>query len=130
MVDDFSASNVNASTCMPEHFAMAGLDETVGMLRTFASATLDDRTVRVFQLSGQHLQGRLHPEYSVEQARDVTLMTTDLASAYRQLASSPAHARFSVIAVPGAGDREVDFYELAALPFGAVESVAAFLRVS
>ena len=56
--------------------------------------------------------------------------TIDLKSAYRQLPLSEGALNKAFIAVKDSATNEVNFFRLLCLPFGAVASVHAFIRVN
>ena len=50
----------------------------------------------------------------------------DLASAYKQLARTPAHASLAIVAVWNPRDKRTEYYKQVSLPFGASASVLGF----
>ena len=77
-----------------EKLTLGGLDEVVAIGRTWISAVGDDRSVSLLGPSGEALQGLLHSEWTVLQARKLLGRTADLRDAYKQLAPRPAHQVF------------------------------------
>ena len=91
-IDDYSRGFVNSAFGNFEELDLGGLDEVVALAVTFLSAVSEDRQVKISLPSGKVLERTLHESVSVQQARDLTGRTLDLASAYRQLALSEAAA--------------------------------------
>lgn len=132
LIDDFSASSVNATVTCTEKVSLPGVDEPVGMARAYQSAVRPDRVVSLQLPNKEWLVGHLHADLSIDSARDVLVRTADLRNAYKQAARLPAHSAFSIVAVtpPQGLDDRARFFRLVALPFGASASVAAFLRLA
>eukprot|EP00971_Amphidinium_carterae_P222179 4409996-Amphidinium_carterae.1 len=105
MIDDFSISLVNSTVGTYEKVSLDTTDATLGMAKLWRREVSSDGIVPL-------LHGKCY----------------DLKSAYRQIAISPADARYSVIAAWYKG--AVRYFRLLALPFGARGSVSGFLRVS
>ena len=66
----------------------------------------------------------------LEKVRDLNRRTYDLVSAYKQFGVCPSDVETLRIAVKVPGEREFRLYKVLALRFGAVASVAAFLRIA
>eukprot|EP00435_Cladocopium_sp_Y103_P032674 s1002_g8.t1 len=103
LIDDFSASGVNATVQVESACKLHTLDVAAAMC------------FELLQLAGKHpWVGK----------------TLDLSAAYRQLGVSPGSRWVSYIAVSDPATRKPKVFAMKALPFGASRSVYGFLRVA
>ena len=105
LIDDYSASNVNACVTTVESPSLHTTDVISAVLamwfKSYESAAM---------------------EASLE------IRTFDLSSAYRQIALSSGGRSYGFIAVHHPGSGETKFFQALVLPFGAIRSVHSFLR--
>ena len=121
-VDDFSEAGVNCAFESTETVAPADLDFIAAGLRAHMAATLD-----LFEMSGVKATLEQRPKRHADFANQKILCRLwDLEKAYRQLASAPKHRSLAVIAVWSPKAKKLEYYKLAALPFGASASVLGF----
>jgi hypothetical protein len=105
LIDDFSINGVNATYGLREKLRVQSIDELCSYIAFMMDATLKPSELK--------LTGR----------------TFDLKHAYRQLGVDSYHHELLKIAVKKPGGT-YELFKVGALPFGAVGSVTAFLRVS
>ena len=105
LIDDYSASNVNAC------------------VSTFESPTLHTTDV-ISAILALWFQGC--EKHGCDSA--LVIRTFDLSSAYRQIALSKTGRDFGFIAVYCPASRQVCYFQALVLPFGAIRSVRSFLR--
>jgi len=126
-IDDFSEFGVNDTSSTKESVDVGGVDDIVGLAKAWIEAVDPvTRAVRVELSSGRALRGELHPEWSLEEVRDLRGRSVDLEKAFKQIARSPAHGALSIIAVWNPEAKHVEFFETFVLPFGARNSVFGF----
>ena len=103
-IDDFTVSSINLTVGLKEKLQVETIDELMAIGK------------RCMQMFGRNaaLCGR----------------TFDLRKAYRQLGVSEDSLRFSWIGVWNPLEQRVFIFQMRSLPFGAVASVSAFLRMS
>lgn len=106
-IDDFSGSLVNA-TC--------SVSESPFIHTIYISCAMLDRWMR----------NLCHQERSVS----IVGRSFDLKAAYRQLYIKPCHRKHSYISVFNPSTSGVEIYRGVALPFGSIQSVYNFLRLS
>ena len=109
---------------------LGGVDEIAAILRTFLEAIKSDGSVVIHLSDGSVLRGRLPPGVSPAMAKRLPGKCIDLKSAYRQMARSPEHAVFSIIAVFNPDLGQTVFFELLAMAFGSCAAVYAFNAVA
>ena len=103
LIDDFSASGVNATVQVDSNAKLHTLDVVAALCMELL---------------------RLAPQ------QEWVGKTVDLSAAYRQLAVSPLSRWVSYIAVFDPSSKTAKIYSMRALPFGASRSVYGFLRVA
>eukprot|EP00971_Amphidinium_carterae_P321511 6390812-Amphidinium_carterae.2 len=111
LIDDFSASMVNAATTVVEKLSLEGVDQLLASIKLWVS--------RAESLG----------VWSKEDATHLCGKCFDLSAAYRQLAVHPDDHKVAIIAVPTMSE-DVSFHVMHALPFGATSSVYSFNRAS
>ena len=104
MIDDFSLGGLNSTCGLPERLEVEPVDSVLAM---------------AVQAMGED-----------PGSRSIVGRTYDLVSAYKQFGVCPSDVETLRIAVKVPGEREFRLYKVLALPFGAVASVAAFLRIA
>ena len=104
MIDDFSLGGLNSTCGLPERLEVEPVDSVLAM---------------AVQAMGED-----------PGSRSIVGRTYDLVSAYKQFGVCPSDVETLRIAVKVPGKREFRLYKVLALPFGAVASVAAFLRIA
>eukprot|EP00971_Amphidinium_carterae_P225337 4469354-Amphidinium_carterae.1 len=125
VIDDFSASYVNATVHVTEKLKLESVDEFLGMAKVWMQQVINQSAS--WQADGVD---DVSDRWTVDMASDLLARTFDLKSAYRQLPVSEDSKRFSVIVV---WDPEAEcprYFQLHALPFGSVSSVYSFNRLS
>ena len=105
LIDDYSASNINA--CV---------------------STVESPTLHTTDIIGAILALWFKGCQQANRASSLTIRTFDLSSAYRQIALSESGREFGFIAVYHPTSGEVCFFQALVLPFGAIRSVHSFLR--
>lgn len=70
-IDDMSESKVNSAYGSSYRLDLPGVDGISILARTFAGATLDDRSVRLRLSDGSFLEGTLHESLTVKEAREL-----------------------------------------------------------
>ena len=105
LIDDYSASNVNACVTTVESPSLHTTDVISALLAMWFKCC-----------EGTALDASLE------------IRTFDLSSAYRQIALSSSGRDYGFIAVHHPGSGETKFFQALVLPFGAVRSVHSFLR--
>ena len=128
-IDDFSEHGVNAAFGSGMRANMKSLDTVAAVAKAHLEAVGEDRRFWLRDSLGNEWLGDLHADWTLEQWRSLRGRVADLKSAYKQLASHPAHRAASVVAVqrPGGG---VAFFKAYSLMFGTTAAVYAFLRFS
>ena len=129
-IDDFSIFWINLCFGASFKVNLGGVDEIAAILRTFLEAIKDDGSVVIHLSDGSVLKGRLPPGVSPAMARRLLGKCIDLKSAYRQMARTPEHAVFSIIAVFNPDLGQTVFFELLAMAFGSRAAVYAFSAVA
>ena len=104
LIDDFSLGGLNGTFGLTEKLGVEPVDAVISIL----AVVLD----------------------SDASARKVVGRTYDLVSAYKQFGVSPQEVDRLRVVVKAPGKSEYAVFKVLALPFGAVGSVAAFLRVA
>ena len=121
VIDDYAASKINDTLAASEAVDPDGLDRiganAKAHMEAFTAAEAMVPADSPFRGLARH---RDHAE-----ARLVSRLW-DLASAYRQLARSPAHRSFTIVAVWDPDQRKHVYFEQPALAFGAAASVFSF----
>ena len=121
MIDDFSASKVNEGLSASEAVDPDDLDKIA--LNAKAHMTAFSVSGDVREACVDFAKAKKHGDH--EQAALVSRLW-DLEAAYRQLARSPAHASFTVIAVWDPKREAFAYFQQPVLAFGASASVFAF----
>ena len=128
-VDDFSEYMVNMTVVTQEKAAAGGVDAILALARSWLAGGPALKNTLAFRLSdGKELSGEVHQEF--RGGRSLQGKCVDLASAYKQLAVSPADAAVSVISVWNPHRNSSEYYEAWAMPFGATAAVTRFNRCS
>ena len=127
VIDDLSERGHNATVSTHEKIDTGGIDAIAGIAKTILSAVCPDTRAICLELSdGTALHGFLHPEWNLCDVSNLRGKLWDLSKAYKQLARSPAHASFTIVAVWNHDRRCVEYYEQLVLPFGGTASVYNF----
>lgn len=129
-VDNFSEFGTNQAFGSPEKVGLLSIDHVVAWARAWMEAVTSDRKVRVVSSDGQVWEGVLHESWTLESWRSLAGRVADLKNAYKQMASSPAHACFSAIGVWNPNKMRVEVFKALSLMFGETAAVYSFLRVS
>lgn len=128
-IDDFSEHGVNAAFGSQERVQMKSIDQIISWSRAWLESANEEREVEIWDTAGRDWRTKLHDEWSLEEWRELRGRVADLKSAYKQLASHPAHSATAVVAVK-APDGERKLFRSLSLMFGQAAAVYAFLRFS
>ncbi len=71
----------------------------MAVAKLMSSAVKDSRTIRIPNGRGGHLEGALHADWTIKEARSLVGRNMDLESAYRNLVARKADLSFGNIAV-------------------------------
>jgi hypothetical protein len=127
-IDDFSEPGVNAAYGSGMKVNMKGLDSVVNIAKARIESVRDG-SFALQDTSGEWWCCNLHKDWTQDQWVDLAGRVADLKSAYKQLATHPAHAAAAVIALRSPqGDTK--FFRAYSLMFGTTAAVYAFLRFS
>ena len=130
-IDNFSEFQVNAAFGTEERIHLLSVDHVVAWTKAWIDSTGEDgRFFEVVDTLGDTWEGALHPSWSSDEWKTVVGRVTDLKNAYKQIAVSPAHACFSVVAVLDTDDSKMKLFKATSLMFGETAAVYSFLRIS
>ena len=127
-IDDFSVAGHNGATTTGESIDMGGVDHVASLSRMLMQATPGQPME--LQLDDGSTIGGFVPKGGRPEDYQLVGKEWDLKKAYRQLAVSPAHACFSVIAAWDAEAGQARLYRQSVLAFGAISSVHHFCWVA
>jgi len=128
-IDDFSEFDVNRSFGARHKLRMNSVETVVALARAWSESVDGSGKFCLEDATGEKWRGSLHAEWTPVTWRKLVGRLTDLKSAYKQLASHPANAFVSLVAVR-TSQNEVKLFRAFALMFGATAAVYAFLRFS
>lgn len=129
-IDDLSEPGTNAAFGTSEKLSLMGLDSIAGLVRFVHSAVQDNREVHVTLSDNSVLRGKLHPEWTVEEARTWYGRCLDLRKAYRQLVSDPQSRWNSVVCLYNPETNGVSCFVAIAALFGGAAVVYKFNRAA
>ena len=129
VVDDCSEFMLNAAVGLREKVDLGGLDELICVAKAWYQAS-GCQEVRLELSTGEVLQGRRHAAWASPEARRLVARTTDLKSAYKQLAVRPSHRWASVVTVTDPASKKPRYFVPYTLLFGQVAAVMGFNRVA
>ena len=98
VVDDCSECMLNAGVGLSEKVDLGGLDELLCVAKAWHQVS-SGAELRLVLSTGEVLQGQRHEAWADPEARRLLGRTTDLKSAYKQLAVRPSHRWTSVVTV-------------------------------
>ena len=129
VVDDCSEFMLNAAVGLREKVDLGGLDELLCVAKAWHQAS--SRQELVLKLStGEVLSGQRHQAWDLPESRRLVARTTDLKSAYKQLAVRPSQRWASVVTVTDPRSREPRHFVSNTLLFGQVAAVMGFNRAA
>ena len=103
-IDHASLYGHNSTVSVPWKLVLRRVDEVAAIAATWIKAVKDDRKIIIQLPGGARLEGTLHEDFSIDDASALMGRLADLECAYKQLASSPAHAFARVVAAYSCGD--------------------------
>ena len=127
-IDDFSVAGHNGATTTGESIDMGGVDHVASLSRMLMQAR-PGQPMELELDDGSRIGGFV-PRSRRPADHHLVGKEWDLKKAYRQLAVSPAHACFSVIAAWDAETGQARLYRQSVLAFGAISSVHHFCWVA
>ena len=121
---------MNLALCSTEKLDLMDIDRLAELLKVILAAQCSNSQVRLELANGQLLVGKLHQEWETGDNAGLGFMgrLMDLKSAYKQLAVHEDSLWASNVHIPNCDQNGFDYYNSAALLFGATAAVYAFNR--
>lgn len=129
-IDDLSEPGTNAAFGTAEKLSLMGLDSVAGLVRFVHASVTDERMVKITMTDGNICKGTLHPEWSLEEARNWLGRCLDLRKAYRQLVADPKSRWNSVVCLYNPETKAVSCFVAIAALFGGAAVVYKFNRAA
>ena len=126
VIDDYSESQLNATTDVTERIDVGGVDTIVAVAKGLLAAARGKGEVRVPLKSGEVLSGPMHPAFRAGVSIKLQGKVFDLSKAYRRLARAPESENVAIVAVWNPQAQRVELYKQLVMPFGATSVVYHF----
>ena len=126
VIDDYSESQLNATTDVTERIDVGGVDTIVAVAKGLLEAARAGDEVRVPLKSGEVLSGPMHSAFRAGVSIKLQGKVFDLSKAYRRLARAPESENVAIVAVWNPQAQRVELYKQLVMPFGATSVVYHF----
>ena len=110
MIDDASIFLQNSTVTRKYKLVLSGIDQLIAVAKAWLFAICEDRWVRMRMPHGREWAAPLHPDWSLEDVKDILGKLLDLKNAYKQFASRPDQSYATVVAAMDKASNDVKYF--------------------